>query len=547
MISIIFYGRNDSYGYNLHKRVAISLNCVAHLLTDKDDEILYVDYNTPDDHPTLPEAISDLLTEKTKKHLRIFRVRPHIHERYEKKTYLKVLEPISRNIALRRSNPNNKWILSSNTDMVFVPRNKKQSLTDIITNLPDGYYGIPRFEMPETLWESIDRKNPKEIITKFKTWGKNFHINDVVYGSKLILYDAPGDFQLATRKDLFDIHGFDEDMIIGWHVDSNLTKRMSLYGHKVTSLLTDLYGYHCDHTKQVTPPHRGKRVENCTDKYVYHVSTPYLKKQAKTWGLPEEDIEEMSLVKQRSYASVLDRILPENKQEYIESYYTAKGFDEAYYDVNHVMPYLLDLFYTIPRKNNILYIGANDNTYSLLSNGCKELGFVNKVERIDIRKDFMNRDLVMRLVNRSNSYVIDFGTEECNKKQNFKKKIYKFIPLSMENKFIKIINIITNKESKLPNHRKGLVVYVNSIGNRFFEIVKETISFSCIPYSARIRHGYVITKKRLVINAMMMLKVKMRLSVITREIYLYSCDKPKLYRILKTIYKWSGLQWMLSQ
>ena len=40
MISIVLYGRNDNYGYNLHKRAALSLNCMAEVLTDPDDEIL---------------------------------------------------------------------------------------------------------------------------------------------------------------------------------------------------------------------------------------------------------------------------------------------------------------------------------------------------------------------------------------------------------------------------------------------------------------------------------------------------------------------------
>ena len=80
MISVILYGRNDSYGYNLHKRAAISLNCIAEILTDHDDEIIFVDYNTPDDFPTFPEAIFDTLTEKTINKLRILRVRPDYHE-----------------------------------------------------------------------------------------------------------------------------------------------------------------------------------------------------------------------------------------------------------------------------------------------------------------------------------------------------------------------------------------------------------------------------------------------------------------------------------
>src|SRR3712207_9314169 len=121
MISIVLYGRNDNYGYNLHKRAALSFNCMAEVLTDEADEILFVDYNTPNDFPTFPEAIQDTLTRQARQKLRIFRVRPHVHERFRPKTRLVALEPISRNVAIRRSNPANRWILSTNTDMIFVP------------------------------------------------------------------------------------------------------------------------------------------------------------------------------------------------------------------------------------------------------------------------------------------------------------------------------------------------------------------------------------------------------------------------------------------
>ncbi len=83
MFSVILYGRNDSHGYNLHKRAAISFNAIAEVMSDPDDEILFVDHNTPDDHPTFPEAIHDTLTEKIKKVMRILRIRPEQHAHLE--------------------------------------------------------------------------------------------------------------------------------------------------------------------------------------------------------------------------------------------------------------------------------------------------------------------------------------------------------------------------------------------------------------------------------------------------------------------------------
>ena len=102
MISLILYGRNDNYGYNLHKRAAISLNCMAEVLDDPDDEILFVDYNTPDDMPTFVEAILDTLTDRARSMLRVLRVRPSVHRRWAGRTHLNALEPPALEAATRQ-------------------------------------------------------------------------------------------------------------------------------------------------------------------------------------------------------------------------------------------------------------------------------------------------------------------------------------------------------------------------------------------------------------------------------------------------------------
>src|SRR5262245_23592222 len=181
MISAILYGRNDNYGYNLHKRAALSFNCIAEVL-DETDEIIFVDYNTPDDFPTFPEAIQDTLTRRARELLRVLRVRPFIHDRFKSKTPLLALEPIARNVAVRRSRPSNRWILSTNTDMIFILQ-RVGSLTDIVRDLPKGFYHAPRIELPETLWESLDRQRPRESIDTIRDWGWNLHLNEIVFGS----------------------------------------------------------------------------------------------------------------------------------------------------------------------------------------------------------------------------------------------------------------------------------------------------------------------------------------------------------------------------
>ncbi|MDA8425320.1 MAG: hypothetical protein M0Z80_04220 [Treponema sp.] len=284
MLSVIVYGRNDNYGYNLHKRVALSINCMAEMLDAVDDEILFVDYNTPDDHPTCPEAIRDTLTARALRLLRIFRVRPAQHQRFRNRTHLMALEPIARNVALRRSNPDNRWILSTNTDMIFVPRDDR-ALGDSVSDLAPALYHLPRFEVPETLWEGLDRMDPCGSIAEIGRWGSDLHLNEIVLGSSTVLYDGPGDFQLAPRSDLFGIDGFDERMLLGWHVDSNLARRLGFLHGPPRSVVDRLFGYHCDHTRQVTPAHRHDRVQNDSVRFVDGLTEPTIPEQASNWGL----------------------------------------------------------------------------------------------------------------------------------------------------------------------------------------------------------------------------------------------------------------------
>ncbi len=307
MISIVLYGRNDNYGYNLHKRAALSLNCMAEVLSDPDDEILFVDYNTDNDFPTFPEAIQDTLTEKAQRLLRVFRVRPAIHARWKSVTHLFTLEPLARNVAVRRSNPNNRFILSTNTDMIFVPR-RGASLTDLVRDLPYGYYGLPRFEIPETLWEGLDRKDARGVIEQVGKWGWSFYLNEIVYGPPHDKFDAPGDFQLIERKDLFAIDGFDENMLLGWHVDLNIAKRLRFIRDNDCDLTGSCFGYHCDHTRQATPMHKSTSPMNDFNLFVESVREATLVNQRETWGCAGDDIEEISLVRpaSRAYLGALE-------------------------------------------------------------------------------------------------------------------------------------------------------------------------------------------------------------------------------------------------
>ena len=475
MISVIIYGRNDSYGYNLHKRAAISLNCISEILTDQDDEIIFVDYNTPDDFPTFPEAIFDTLTEKTINKLRILRVRPDDHENmFRGKTHLKTLEPVARNVAIRRSNKNNKWILSTNTDMIFVPRNKN-SLTDTVSDIPEGIYCTARFEIPESIWETYNRLDPKSIIEKTKINGEELHLNEVINSHEWILYDGPGDFQLIQRKDLFEINGFDEDMLLGWHVDSNISKRLYLkYGY-IRDALPLVFGYHCDHTRQITPMHKHKSPQNDLNKFVYNVNKIKATHQSKTWGMPNSDIEEISLKSKSIYKfrKILKEVIDKPQKELTNSYYLQSYFNKVKFTPQHVLPFLVDLYSSMKKDIRILWVGEKNELFYLFSEALNKLNFLHKIE-IFIPKELKNG------FKHIDSFIFHFAFPISNPNE---------IDYKLIKNYVKIIKL-ESKWIRNQNKPRRFVI-INSLHNNYEPYINLTLKAAKTPFSTRIRHGFI--------------------------------------------------------
>lgn len=369
MITVVVYGRNDHHGYNFHKRAAISLNCLAELLTDPDDEIIFTDYNTPNDYPTLIEAIRDTLTDRCRRRLRVLRVRPDVHERFRDRTHLEVVESVSRNAAVRRSNPANRWILSTNTDMIFVARDARRSLSDIAAARPDGFYQLPRFEIPETLWESFDRRDPRGIMETVRRWGTELHLNEVVHTDAFARFDGIGDCQLVLRKDLFAIHGFHEGMLVGWNVDMNLCRRLRRIHDETGSLLEDLFGYHCDHTRKPTAALSAAAIQNDPRIFIDGVTRPDVPEQAETWGLAGEAIEEhrgFDLPADR-YVAALGRDLPPLGQPYRQAHNDRSAFFGLSYPPEHVLPYASDHLTTLPQDAEVGVVGGAATMVRLLA------------------------------------------------------------------------------------------------------------------------------------------------------------------------------------
>ena len=489
MISVILYGRNDNYGYNLHKRAALSFNCIAEVLTDPSDEILFVDYNTPDDFPTFPEAIQDTLTVRAREKLRIFRVRPNVHDRHKSKTRLLALEPIARNVAVRRSSPLNPWILSTNTDMILVPHGTT-SLSEIVRGLAPGFYHAPRMEIPEVLWESLNRYDAANIIDTVRDWGTSLHLNEIVLGSSSIRYDGPGDFQLFLRSDLFDNHGFNEEMLLGWHVDSNVAARMLLKYRKVGDLGTRLYGYHCDHTRQVTPAHSHNRVQNDPIRFVSEIERPDIPGQRETWGCAGDAIEDLRLHADAAgvYVRALRETIGDPLTMPLRAEYRTETYNQVDYDPKHVLPFLTDMFASMPRICSVGWYGARSDTLRLFALAWSKLQFTGRILLADdpLRReaDAISAIPDSEVLDQADAFIFDFGGLRPSGRGQARYDLW------LRRNFRKVVQRERARLAAGASPRR--VICLNAINNDYEHLVCGSIAAAATPFATRMRHGFVL-------------------------------------------------------
>jgi hypothetical protein len=486
---------------------------MAEVLRD-DDEILFVDYNTPDDYPTFPEAIIDTLTETARRRLRILRVRPHHHERFRSRTHLVALEPVARNVAVRRSNPHNRWILSTNTDMIFVPHGK-ELLTDIVRDLPDGFYHLPRFEIPESLWETLDRKEPQRTIEDIRRWGRMVHLHEIVYVRPEIKYDGPGDFQLILRSDLFRIHGFHEEMLHGWHVDSNIAKRLYLIYGNVGEVIDRLFGYHCDHTRQITPAHRHNAIQNNSQTFFEEVTLPEIPEQEYNWGLADEVIEEISLRKSENvFLKALQAAIAIPMVAPTKVHYQSESFGSITYDPRHVLPFLIDILANYQRDIDVGWYGSNVELLKMFAAARQAIGYAGEIlldseaNRLGvIRAPFVTSVARSEIVRRADIFVFDFwspadehtttevkaASRHPTPLMDFCHIIYGFRAAVAEERI----------RQTTPDAVPRRFILINTIHNRFEILANTYIEAARTPFSTRIRQGFLlrdaetITKVRL--------------------------------------------------
>lgn len=258
MLSVVMAGRNDSYGFKPLERAVHALNQWAMELRHG-DELIFVDDNTPDTEPTLPELIKAKLSPVILNLLRVIRIRPSVHASMG--VSIPMAEYHAKNVGIRVSR--GEWIVCTNTDTFPI--------------------GMPRPESldPQYLYQAANVKHIPAI--DWLAAEDAFELLQVAGNIRERGIWKPGDFQLAHRQLWWKLQGYDEDLLHWGYNDSLLVNKAS---QVVNICSMGMKMYHLNH-KTAKCPARGwdfkKNIDEMPELHERRFST----NDDDTWGMWE--------------------------------------------------------------------------------------------------------------------------------------------------------------------------------------------------------------------------------------------------------------------
>jgi hypothetical protein len=204
-------------------------------LIEHHDEVIFVDWKTNNGEGVISNIKHNLPHTGKLKYIQV--PKELLKEKYPHIADYTIIESIGRNIGIRRAT--NDYIISTNIDIVTTP------LDDSILN-ENTFYTVSRRDVDESfhlsfndyqslynsLWGNRDGYRAKEL---FET------DND-----KWSLINCCGDYQIGHKNVWNQMKGFEESVLFGCGIDTNVMKKASFYSD---IKVLDHYVFHLNHGK----------------------------------------------------------------------------------------------------------------------------------------------------------------------------------------------------------------------------------------------------------------------------------------------------------
>lgn len=229
--SVILASRNDNYGGNLHKRTTMALTS----LIEHHDEVVFVDWKTKNGDGVISNIKHNLPHTKKLKYVQV--PKEFLTEKYPQIAGYSMIESISRNIALRRTE--NDYIISTNIDIISTP------LDDSILQ-EKIFYTVPRRDVDESFHLSFH--DYQSLYSHLSSNRDSYRAKERINNDydKWSLINCCGDYQIGHKNVWFQMRGFEESILFGCGIDTNVMKKASFYSE---IQVLDHYIFHLNHGK----------------------------------------------------------------------------------------------------------------------------------------------------------------------------------------------------------------------------------------------------------------------------------------------------------
>ena len=241
--SVVILAKNDNYGGNLTHRAKMCINSMV----ENFDEVVVVDWKTRNKNTLLSTIINEIPHVGKIKSIEVGS--ELLKYKYPNLYQWNILEAIGRNIGIRRATGD--WIASSNIDIVTTPLdisqlNTSEFYTTSRKDVEENFHlGQTDYQVLKNhLWENQNNYSDKpQIDSPTDKWS---------------LVVCCGDFQIGYREIWHKIKGFEESVLYGCGIDTNIMKKASSYA-QIKILPYNVF--HLNHGKsgdrfegELTPP-----------------------------------------------------------------------------------------------------------------------------------------------------------------------------------------------------------------------------------------------------------------------------------------------------
>jgi len=266
----ILPSRNDNYGDNLSHRASMSLSSMI----ESHDEVVFVEWKIKN-NDSLFSSIKNKLPHQGKlKYVPVSSC--FLKEHYSDIYQYTIIESIARNIAIRRAS--NDYIISTNIDILVNDLNK-----NILSE--NTFFTVPRRDIPQDVHLQFDDYQDlhKHINRDKDSFRPKERINskDDIWS----LINCCGDYQIGHRNVWYKMKGFEESILFGCGIDTNVMKKASFFSQ---IKVLDHYIFHLNHGKnsqidndEIQPPISN---QNSIIRDFIESSNP------DTWGMSDKDL-----------------------------------------------------------------------------------------------------------------------------------------------------------------------------------------------------------------------------------------------------------------